>query len=232
MARENGQWHVLFDIAISIFAQFRMRQNIEPAWTFGGGTALMLQIDHRESHDIDLFLHESQSSFLPYLNPETQGFVLTQLPDDYAETAGTLKLAYKDIGEIDFICCANILENPAHLKTVRGRAVRMETPAEIIAKKIYYRGGSIQTRDMFDLAAVIHTYGIDYAAMALKQCGRERLQKARASINSWPPEIVAAANSQLMVRGRARALIKDSQSLSSAAIEKALASLTPPQKTD
>ena len=34
----------------------------------------MLQIDHRESHDIDLFLSDPQ--FLPYLNPETEGFEL------------------------------------------------------------------------------------------------------------------------------------------------------------
>lgn len=43
-------------------------------WSFGGGTALMLQIAHRESHDIDLFIDDPQ--ILPFLNPETQCFDL------------------------------------------------------------------------------------------------------------------------------------------------------------
>lgn len=34
-------------------------------WTFGGGTAMMIQIDHRESHDIDIFLDDVQ--LLPYV---------------------------------------------------------------------------------------------------------------------------------------------------------------------
>lgn len=40
---------------------------LEP-WSFGGGTALMLQLGHRKSYDIAVPLH------LPYLNPRTQGF--------------------------------------------------------------------------------------------------------------------------------------------------------------
>jgi len=31
------------------------------SWTFGGGTALMLQIDHRESFDVDIFLDDPLS---------------------------------------------------------------------------------------------------------------------------------------------------------------------------
>jgi len=37
---------------------------------------------------------------------------------------------------------------------IRGREVDLETPAEIIAKKVYYRGDRMQPRDMFDIAAV------------------------------------------------------------------------------
>ncbi len=43
-------------------------------WSFDGGTALMLQLGHRESYDIDLF---TDPRYLPTcLNPETLGFEL------------------------------------------------------------------------------------------------------------------------------------------------------------
>jgi hypothetical protein len=35
---------------------------------FGGGTAMMLQIDHRESHDVDIFLTDPQ--LLASLDPQ------------------------------------------------------------------------------------------------------------------------------------------------------------------
>ena len=69
------------------------------SWSFGGGTALMLQINHRESHDIDLFIEDAQ--YLPYLNPETQDYDLALAPSDY-ETDGTraLKIVFDGVGEI------------------------------------------------------------------------------------------------------------------------------------
>ncbi|WP_312992199.1 hypothetical protein [Rhizobium populisoli] len=41
----------------------------------------MLQIDYRESYDIDLFVDDPQ--VLPYLNPNTQGNTLEMEPDEY-----------------------------------------------------------------------------------------------------------------------------------------------------
>ena len=38
---------------------------------------------------------------------------------------------------------------------IGGRAVKVETAAEIIAKKMYYRGDRVTARDLFDLALVI-----------------------------------------------------------------------------
>jgi len=46
-------------------------------WTFGGGTAMMLQIDHRESHDVDFFLRDPQ--LLPFLDPQKRDFARTEL---------------------------------------------------------------------------------------------------------------------------------------------------------
>lgn len=85
---------------MSILDHFEESNGYKPEWSFGGGTALMLQIDHRESHDIDLFLDDPQ--VLPFLNPETKGIKLERRPDSYdTDDNGVLKLAYKDLGEID-----------------------------------------------------------------------------------------------------------------------------------
>src|SRR3546814_3039172 len=82
--------------------------------------------------------------------------------DSYQAGTDVLKLAYEELGEIDFICCDNILLDPTAATDVRGHAVALETPAEIIAKKVFYRGWSLQPRDMFDLAAVAEHFGSDY----------------------------------------------------------------------
>ena len=101
----------------------------------------MLQIKHRESHDIDLFIDDAQ--YLPYLNPETQGYNLALAPSDY-ETDGTraLKIVFNGVGEIDFICCDPVTENPIVISEIRGRRVKLETPAEILAKKVVFRGST------------------------------------------------------------------------------------------
>jgi hypothetical protein len=126
----------------------------------------MLQIDHRESFDIDLFIDDPK--VLPYLNPQTQGYKIELNPDEY-RTDGTrvLKIVFASIGEIDFICAARLTAEPVTKSEVRGIAVDLETPAEIIAKKIFYRGASLQPRDMFDIACVAWEYGDEYLVEAL-----------------------------------------------------------------
>jgi nucleotidyltransferase AbiEii toxin of type IV toxin-antitoxin system len=47
-------------MARSLIRQVNSEQVIIDHWTFGGGTAMMLQIDHRESYDIDIFLSDPQ----------------------------------------------------------------------------------------------------------------------------------------------------------------------------
>jgi hypothetical protein len=57
------------------------------------------------------------------------------MPDTYeTDGAGSLKLIFEDIGEIDFICCADITPEPSQISELRGRTIRQETPAEIVAK--------------------------------------------------------------------------------------------------
>lgn len=161
-----SRWGDLFVQAVCIIDQANSKFRLIDGWTFGGGTALMLQINHRESFDVDIFLDDPQ--VLPYLNPQTQGYALDINPDGY-ETDGTkaLKIVFKDIGEIDFICAPRLTDSPMVEARVSGQDILLEPPAEIIAKKIYYRGASMQPRDMFDIACVIKTLGMDYIVEAL-----------------------------------------------------------------
>lgn len=79
-----SQWESLFDQAASIINQANSSFKLLDSWTFGGGTALMLQINHRESFDIDIFVDDPQ--VLPYLNPTTQGYILQGNPQTFIES--------------------------------------------------------------------------------------------------------------------------------------------------
>lgn len=220
--KRSSQWPVLFDLSIDILRHFETANGFMPAWSFGGGTALMLQIDHRESHDIDIFLGDPQ--YLPLLNPETQDIALTRQPDNY-ETDGSraLKLAYAQVGEIDFICCEHILQQPTESREIRGQQVEIETPAEIIAKKIYFRGGAFQPRDMFDLAAVAEHFGEAYVRAALEQCGRERCETALAMVQKANPDFVKSVIGQLMLRESTAHLIDEAQHVTEDLLRRTLA---------
>jgi hypothetical protein len=46
-------WEILFKAAVK---QLKAAKLPISSWTFGGGTALMLRFNHRQSKDIDIFL--------------------------------------------------------------------------------------------------------------------------------------------------------------------------------
>jgi hypothetical protein len=61
-------------------------------------------------------------------------------------------------GEIDFVASLPLTANPFEAHEVLGRNVLLETPVEIVAKKIWY-GNLATPRDLLDLAVVIdHHY--------------------------------------------------------------------------
>ena len=167
-------------------------------WTFGGGTALMLQIGHRDSHDIDLFVSDAQ--YLPFLNPETQWFELGLVPSGY-ETDGTraLKIVFDGVGEVDFICCPTVTDHPFEQAIVNGREVNRETPEEILGKKIVFRGATLQPRDMFDIAATAVVLGEDTVVTSLKPLA-EASGVALKVARGMNPDLARTVMSQLMAR--------------------------------
>jgi len=151
-SNKKSDWAQLFRVTCSLIRQVNSKDVIIDNWTFGGGTAMMLQIGHRESHDVDIFLPDPQ--LLSYLDPRTHDFTFEiELTDYTGDGARSLKLVFEDIGEIDFVVASTLTSNPTTSTTVEGEVVQLETIPEIITKKIYYRGTSIQPRDIFDIAA-------------------------------------------------------------------------------
>ena len=165
-------------------------------WSFGGGTALMLQIDHRDSHDIDIFLDDPQ--VLGLLNPSLHSYRLALVPSDYhSDGTRALKIVFDNIGEIDFICCAPITQTPSQMTDVAGHLVAVESPGEILAKKIHYRGASFQPRDIFDLVAATRTVGVKEITDSLREI-RGECAVAKRTIEKMKPEFASGIMRQLM----------------------------------
>ncbi len=193
-----SRWPELFDQGMAIIDQANANGIAMNDWTFGGGTALMLQIGHRDSHDIDLFVSDAQ--YLPFLNPETQGFKLSLVPSGY-ETDGTraLKIVFDGVGEVDFICCPTVTDHPFEQAIVNGREVNRETPAEILGKKIVYRGATLQPRDMFDIAATAVVLG-EHALVASLKPLAEASGVALKVARGMNPGLARTVMSRLMAR--------------------------------
>jgi hypothetical protein len=128
-------------------------------WTWGGGTALAIRLDHRISFDIDIFLNDADAMRLlsPQRNPTVRA-----ITDNWQEPGHYLKLLCNE-GEIEFIVSA-LRTEPGHRPwAFEGRDLPLETIAEVLAKKLRWRGSRPLARDAFDLAAA---WRLDPASLA------------------------------------------------------------------
>ena len=143
-------WEGLFQRALQILDSAPRAGKMLRDWSFGGGTVLMRRHRHRLSTDIDIFLPDPQliGHLSPRLNPAVES-----LTHDYDEQASFLKLYFPE-GEIDFVVSGFLTANPVQTERINGRDINVETSAEIIAKKVWYRGANFTARDMFDFALI------------------------------------------------------------------------------
>lgn len=118
-------------------------------WTLGGGTGLAISLDHRISYDIDIFFEHA--SALKLLSPN-KNEKIRRLSDNWQQPGHYLKIERPE-GDIDFLVTRSFTDPPFFLYNVQGRNICVETPQEIISKKIYFRGSQFTVRDIFDLAA-------------------------------------------------------------------------------
>jgi hypothetical protein len=150
-ALPEGFWQVLLQHAFSLVDEIAAHGIPDPFWTFGGGTVLMLRYGHRLSKDIDIFVPDPQ--YLGYVSPRLSD-VAEGVCDQYVEGPGYIKLLRPE-GEIDFVASPNLTSEPFEMWELLGRAIKVETSAEIVAKKLWHRGDRATARDLFDLALVI-----------------------------------------------------------------------------
>jgi nucleotidyltransferase AbiEii toxin of type IV toxin-antitoxin system len=207
-SQSQSDWARLLRIAYALIHQVNEKQNIIDSWTFGGSTAMMLQIEHRESHDVDIFLPDPQ--LLPFLDPQTHDFQFKIKPDAcVGDGARSLKLVF-NVGEIDFIVASSLTRNPTRAATVEGIDLQLETIPEIVTKKIYHRGASIKPRDIFDIAAGGRHHA-DSIIIALRDY-REHVQQALATIRKLNPEFVNRTIAQLAIKEAYRGLAENALS--------------------
>ncbi|WP_321841136.1 nucleotidyl transferase AbiEii/AbiGii toxin family protein [Paraburkholderia bannensis] len=147
----DGPWQPLFREALRLIDEIRTHGTSNPFWTFGGGTVLMLRHGHRMSRDIDIFVPNPQ--YLGYVNPRIND-TAAEITQDYEEHAQFVKLILPT-GEIDFVVSQNLTTPGFDEWPLMGETVKVETAAEIVAKKMWYRGDRPAARDLFDLSLVI-----------------------------------------------------------------------------
>lgn len=149
----DGPWRALFPKALTLVDEIQRYSCVEdPFWTFGGGTVLMFRYRHRLSKDIDIFVPDPQ--YLGYVTPRLSD-TAAELTQDYIESSSSfVKLQFEE-GEVDFVASPNLLVDAWEMWTIEGHSVRVETAAEIVAKKLFHRGDRATARDLFDIALVV-----------------------------------------------------------------------------
>jgi hypothetical protein len=146
--RKKGSWRVLEKLAWQIALDAEKNAGVKFTPLLGGGTRLMLAMNHRISHDIDLFVNTPQ--WLGYLTPRKNDFLLGTITD-YVERGDTLKLHFPE-GEIDFIVRLSLIDLPA--ETSSDTSFLLEPVAEVLTKKLFYRGWALTSRDLYDWWAI------------------------------------------------------------------------------
>ncbi|RWM06307.1 MAG: hypothetical protein EOR72_31940 [Mesorhizobium sp.] len=81
-SRRPSEWRRLFRIAVDLIDQLRKNAGgYDFEWSLGGGTAMMIQIGHRESHDVDVFLDDPQ--LLGFIDPSRSHLHFETMPSEY-----------------------------------------------------------------------------------------------------------------------------------------------------
>ncbi len=133
-------------------------------WDIGGGTVLAYYLNHRYSKDIDIFIKDIQ--YMSALSPRFNNCTETAM--DYDEETNFISLTYEE-GKIDFIVSGQLTGYLPRQEVFWGQKVLLENPVEIITKKMFYRGGDVLPRDIFDMACVYESDWRENLLQALTQ---------------------------------------------------------------
>ncbi len=198
----SSHWPDLLETAFTIMDRAASMGTDMADVTFGGGTALMLHMDHRDSHDIDLFVSNPESltvlervirNMAEQCDLECTGDERSFISLDYG--IGDIDFIYGELAGIRAIPDAPGYWQPAVRTELAGRPIWLETVPEIIGKKIYYRCTNLTPRDVFDIAAA---------------CGAGHPADIRRIVEHMPREAATAAS---IIEGFPAGCIRDAMSV-------------------
>ena len=143
-------WERLFARALHLVDAAQSAGQSSIVWSLGGGSALMRRHRHRRSAGVDIFLRDER--MLHRLSPRLNDAV-GALSVDYVEESTAVRIYFPE-GEVAFIAGGPLTSDPLRGEWILGRPVRVDTSAEILARKLWHRAASFPARDLFDFAAV------------------------------------------------------------------------------
>jgi len=124
-------------------------------YAFGGGTALSLcYFQHRLSFDVDIFIYDAQ--LMNYINPQIFFEDIEDEIEDYMCMSHQINMITKDGIYVNILSVKNLNPNKKDVLKLNNNSILVETPEEIIAKKIIFRKNENKVRDLLDIAFAIH----------------------------------------------------------------------------
>lgn len=151
-----------------------------------------------------MFLQDAQA--LGFLSPRLSDFAAS-VTTECQEAANGIKLLTAH-GDIDFIVAGDVSDQPPEPLVVEGQETLVETPTEILAKKIQYRGIAFAQRDIFDLAVMMRVDPTQ-ADAAIRACTRDALEATAQAIASKLPRLAAELPGFVNPTPRYRTFITD-----------------------
>jgi predicted nucleotidyltransferase component of viral defense system len=133
-------------------------------FALGGGTALSAYFfQHRFSTDIDIFLQpDGSKDRLKILRRDWNDsvkelFNKVGYKGECCAPGHYLEFTIDKKSKIQFFDNNTYTSNPSMKGEIWGCEINIETPDEIIAKKIFHRSDKGNARDIFDIAIVLHS---------------------------------------------------------------------------
>ncbi len=211
MQEREMKWDLLLKKAFQLFDDVNQNYSIQPintdSWFLGGGTALMLQINHRKSFDIDIFFPDNQ----------LLGFIIATLDDIYGGSKNlkftylggrSVSINYPELGNIDCIYSSLLTDKPYLKVKLLGKIICQLTVPEIICSKIVNRGWYFRPRDIFDFAAAYSTTNSEAIETALIEYPKEVLATIKA-MESLDIDFIKSQLDDLVISENFRGLKSD-----------------------
>jgi len=172
----------MLDISLQLLSDV----GVDAPSALGGGTALSaFYWQHRFSTDIDIFIYSSQKNVLIKIDPKNANDAL-KLRLSKINYEGDLKkhpiyteVAIDANNKMQFFTVKGFTAVPYAKVRLWGKDILVESVEEIIAKKVYYRCGDANSRDLFDIAVAIYK---DPTILISINVPKEKLERLHDSV--------------------------------------------------